>query len=99
MMRKIIFTAAIAGALFGSAGSTLAVHPHTLTTPGTDVVNIARGQTANDGNGCHQFHAHVHKGVPDDNPSGQGAFDPGQGAFQLPNNPVSLAGAQLIPCP
>ena len=87
----LVFAAAILVALavplFSGGGRALATHEHWLVTPGTTVEDIASGQTSNDGNGCHKFHDHVHKG------------EPGLDAFQNPNNPVAVFGATNLGCP
>jgi hypothetical protein len=53
-------------AALASAGVVAADHAHDLVTPGTTVSDIGAGQTdrcAADPGG-HQFHIHVHTGVP-----------------------------------
>lgn len=90
---------AIAIPALGSAPA-FACHEHTLYTPGHTVVDIASGQTSRQlgEGGYHQFHKHVHKGVPGDNINDIGAND--DGAFQNPNNPVSVVGAPFAAiCP
>ena len=90
---------AIALPTLGS-GTAFACHEHTLYTPGTTVEDIASGQTSQElgEGGYHQFHVHVHKGVPGDNVNDIGAND--DGAFQNPNNPVSVVGAPFAEtCP
>jgi hypothetical protein len=80
---------AIAIPALGS-GSAFACHEHALITPGHTVENIATGQTSKQEGegGYHQFHVHVHKGVP------------GVDAFENPNNPVSVVGAPFAAtCP
>lgn len=70
MKKKFVkyFTAVvITGAvLLGLEGSALAAHSHNLDTPGTTVVDIARGQTnKSSGPACHRFHENVHLGAAD----------------------------------
>ena len=90
---------ALAVPLFSGGGRALATHEHWLVTPGTTVEDIASGQTSNDGNGCHKFHDHVHKGVPGDNVSGLGSFDTGEGAFDQ-GGQVTVIGAPFAQtCP
>ena len=93
--------AAAAVPLFAGGGTALACHEHDLQTPGTTVEDIAGGQTdkeLGDG-GYHQFHVHVHKGVPGDNVSGLGSFDPGEGAFDQ-GGQVTVIGAPFAQtCP
>lgn len=82
-------------------GTAFACHEHQLTTPGTVVDDIARGQTSKEEGegGYHQFHVHVHKGVPGDNTEGLGVFDPGEGAFDQ-GGQVVVTGDPFTPtCP
>ncbi len=68
------------GAVFALAAPASASHDHYLVTPGTCVVDIARGQTEKGPGegGYHQFHENVHLGTP------------GMEAFANPNNPVAV---------
>jgi len=87
--------------LFIEAGTSMACHEHDLQTPGTIVEDIGRGQTDKElgEGGYHQFHVHVHKGVPGDNVSGLGSFDPGEGAFDQ-GGQVTVIGAPFAEtCP
>jgi hypothetical protein len=88
-MRRLILTAAFATATFLTGLTSVAAnHDHNLITPGTTVVDIANGQTekcATDPGG-HQFHTHVHLGMP-------GIF-----AFAQPNNPVSIVKTESATC-
>ncbi len=64
---KRLAALAISGvALFGFEGTAIASHPHNLDTPGTTVVDVARGQTSkSSGPACHRFHENVHLGAAD----------------------------------
>lgn len=64
---KRLATLAISGvALFGFEGTAIASHSHNLETPGTTVVDVARGQTSkSSGPACHRFHDNVHLGAAD----------------------------------
>ena len=53
-------------AVIGFEGTALASHSHNLETPGTTVVDVARGQTStSSGPACHKFHVNVHLGAAD----------------------------------
>jgi hypothetical protein len=58
---------AISGAaILALDGTAMADHSHDLITPGTTVVDVARGQTGKaTGPGCHRFHENVHLGAAD----------------------------------
>lgn len=66
-MGKRLAALAISGvAVFGFEGTALAAHSHNLDTPGTTVVDVARGQTRkSSGPACHKFHENVHLGAAD----------------------------------
>lgn len=66
-VRRGFAALAISGvAAFGFGGTALAAHPHNLETPGTTVVDVARGQTSkSSGPACHKFHENVHLGAAD----------------------------------
>ena len=66
-MRRIGLAAAlVALTSLATAGIATATHRHNLITPGTTVVDVARGQTAKCAAdpGGHQFHNSVHFGTP-----------------------------------
>ena len=66
-MRRLMLATLLASiAALASAGIVAADHAHDLVTPGTTVHDIAAGQTAKCASdpGGHQFHVHVHLGVP-----------------------------------
>ena len=88
-MRRLILACAFALTLGLTALVPVSAnHDHNLITPGTTVVDIANGQTetcATDPGG-HQFHMHVHLGMP------------GMFAFERPNNPVSIVKTEGASC-
>ena len=80
-MRRIVLVFVVAAMMAVSmafSASAFADHEHYLSTPGTCVEDVARGQTAKDEDdpGGHKFHDNVHKGQP------------GTEAFENENNPV-----------
>ncbi len=82
-MRRIVLlvtVAALMAAMMAFSASAFASHPHHLSTPGTCVEDVARGQTekGEGEGGYHKFHDNVHKGQP------------GTAAFEKENNPVSV---------
>ena len=88
-MRRILCAMALSLAIAVSAsGSSLANHDHDLITPGTTVEDFGDGQTekCSTDPGGHQFHVHVHLGVP------------GTQAFENPQNPVSVMKTESATC-
>jgi hypothetical protein len=66
-MRRFTIAASLAVLTsLATVGIAAADHAHDLVTPGTTVEDIGAGQTANCATdpGGHQFHWHVHLGVP-----------------------------------
>ncbi len=66
-MRRFTIAASLAVLTsLATAGIVAADHAHDLVTPGTTVEDIGAGQTAKCSTdpGGHQYHVHVHLGVP-----------------------------------
>jgi hypothetical protein len=66
-MRRLTIAASLAVVTsLATAGIAAADHAHNLVTPGTIVEDIGAGQTSTCSTdpGGHQYHAHVHLGVP-----------------------------------
>jgi hypothetical protein len=66
-MRRLVLAVVLAVlSSLATVGIVAADHAHDLVTPGTTVVDIGSGQTAKCSTdpGGHQFHWHVHVGVP-----------------------------------
>ena len=86
----LLFTvAAVMAAMLAISSPAFAEHDHYLvTTRGTCVEDIARGQTAisdEDHGGYHRFHENVHRGTSED------PAMPGEFAFaKNPVNPVAV---------
>ncbi len=77
---KTIVIGGVVALSVAAAAPASASHEHYLVTPSRCVADIARGQTAKGPGegGYHKFHDNVHKGQP------------GTGAFNNPNNRVSV---------
>ncbi len=85
---RLVLAVAVAMAMIVAASSVaLAAHQHNLSTPGTCVEDIARGQTDKTAEepGGHQFHSNVHKGTP-----GESAFDQ--------QDKVAVGTVSQVPC-